>query len=174
VKPHHSKILYDIYPGDKNLISIDGDHNSLRPRFFKDSAAIFFYNTLQVQYIKEICDNYAGFKFNIKKEEEVAIDDKNENVKEIKKENNNDLNNHNVASINSNSEIPKVVNPDHCDMHFLDDKMEMVNIEDDEEQIFKKILEISKKEFDAGNDLNSKTTEIKKEKEKDDHNSNIK
>jgi hypothetical protein len=23
-KPHHSKYLYDIYPGDKNIVSIDG------------------------------------------------------------------------------------------------------------------------------------------------------
>ena len=48
VKPHHSKILYDCYQGDKNIISIDGDHNSLRPKFFKDSTGIFFYNCLQV------------------------------------------------------------------------------------------------------------------------------
>jgi len=64
VKPHHSKKLYDIYPGDKNITSIHGDHNSSRPLYFKDSVAIFFYNTLQVEYLKEISDNYAGFKFN--------------------------------------------------------------------------------------------------------------
>lgn len=61
VKPHHSKKLYDVYPGDKNLVNIDGDHNSYRPKFFKDSAGIFFYNTLQVQYLKQISDDYAGF-----------------------------------------------------------------------------------------------------------------
>ena len=61
VKPHHSKKLYDVYPGDKNLVNIDGDHNSYRPKFFKDSAGIFFYNTLQVQYLKKISDDYAGF-----------------------------------------------------------------------------------------------------------------
>ena len=61
VKPHHSKKLYDVYPGDKNLFNIDGDHNSYRPKFFKDSAGIFFYNTLQVQYLKKISDDYAGF-----------------------------------------------------------------------------------------------------------------
>lgn len=76
VKPHHAKELYDIYPGDKNLISIEGDHNSHRPRFFKDSATIFFYNTLQVQFIKEISDNYAGF-YN--KNKEVFEEMKNEN-----------------------------------------------------------------------------------------------
>lgn len=48
VKPHHSQILYDAYQGDKNIIQIEGDHNSVRPKFFKDSAGIFFYNSLRV------------------------------------------------------------------------------------------------------------------------------
>jgi hypothetical protein len=61
VKPHHSKKLHEVYPGDKNLVNIEGDHNSYRPKFFKDSAGIFFYNTLQVQYLKQISDDYAGF-----------------------------------------------------------------------------------------------------------------
>ena len=54
VKPHHSKRLYDVYPGDKNLINIEGDHNSFRPKFFKDSAGIFFYNTLQCESLPKI------------------------------------------------------------------------------------------------------------------------
>ncbi|MCQ2820946.1 MAG: alpha/beta fold hydrolase [archaeon] len=69
VKKHHCEELYAIYPGDKNVIYVEGDHNSARPRFFRDSASIFFYNTLQVAYIKEISDNYADFKFMIKKED---------------------------------------------------------------------------------------------------------
>lgn len=48
VKPHHSQILYDNYQGDKNIVSIEGDHNSIRPKFFKDSAGIFFYNCLRI------------------------------------------------------------------------------------------------------------------------------
>ena len=73
VKPHHAKLLHDIYPGDKNLVNIEGDHNSHRPRFFKDSATIFFYNTLQVQYIKEVSDNYAGY---YKKKNDIFEEDK--------------------------------------------------------------------------------------------------
>ena len=30
------------------MIKFEGDHNSTRPDFFKNSAAIFFVNTLQV------------------------------------------------------------------------------------------------------------------------------
>ena len=51
VKPHHAKMLHDIYPGDKNLVNIEGDHNSHRPRFFKDSATIFFYNTCSLHMV---------------------------------------------------------------------------------------------------------------------------
>jgi pimeloyl-ACP methyl ester carboxylesterase len=48
VPPHHSKRLYEKYAGDKNLILVDGDHNSLRPRFMQDSVTIFLHNVLQV------------------------------------------------------------------------------------------------------------------------------
>lgn len=46
VKPIHSELLYAKYSGDKNRVLVDGDHNSFRPNFFMDSAAIFFMNTL--------------------------------------------------------------------------------------------------------------------------------
>lgn len=48
VAPHHSKNICDLYAGDKNLIMVDGDHNSNRPYFLYTSAAIFLTNTLQV------------------------------------------------------------------------------------------------------------------------------
>jgi pimeloyl-ACP methyl ester carboxylesterase len=47
IHPSHAKKLYGAYSGDKNLVLVDGDHNSARPKFFLDSVAIFFYNTLQ-------------------------------------------------------------------------------------------------------------------------------
>jgi len=101
VRPHHSKLLYDIYPGDKNFVSIEGDHNSDRPRFFQDSAAIFFYNTLQVQFIKEISDNYAGLSYKNKKEVLVFRDLKNE--KEYENTNNSNINMNNSNNINRGS-----------------------------------------------------------------------
>jgi pimeloyl-ACP methyl ester carboxylesterase len=38
VLPMHSELLYNLYSGDKNRIVVDGNHNSMRPNFFMDSA----------------------------------------------------------------------------------------------------------------------------------------
>jgi hypothetical protein len=122
VKPHHAKMLYDVYPGDKNIVSVEGDHNSTRPRFFKDSAAIFFYNTLQVQFIKEVSDNYAGYS-KIEKIEKKDID----------------------PIINKNIDI--------CDL--IGDKLDNFEIEN-EEDMFQKILELSRKEFEKDNNEDNK------------------
>ena len=46
ILPSHSAALYAAYPGDKNMITFDGGHNSPRPPFFYDSVSIFFLNTL--------------------------------------------------------------------------------------------------------------------------------
>ena len=48
ILPHHSVELHAAYAGDKNLVKLEGDHNSPRPSFFFDSVVIFFHNTLQV------------------------------------------------------------------------------------------------------------------------------
>merc|ERR1719446_1744509 len=47
ILPHHAKKLYEAYAGDKNFVMIEGDHNSARSKFFMDSVAIFFFNTLK-------------------------------------------------------------------------------------------------------------------------------
>ena len=41
-------MIHDKYGGDKNIIIVDGDHNSPRPRFLYDSVAIFLTTTLQI------------------------------------------------------------------------------------------------------------------------------
>ena len=51
ILPEHTKKLFTAYAGDKNLIIVEGDHNSARPKFFLDSVAIFFYNTLQCEQL---------------------------------------------------------------------------------------------------------------------------
>lgn len=48
IAPAHSQALHDAYAGDKNIVLLPGDHNSPRPRFFHDSAAIFLRNAMQV------------------------------------------------------------------------------------------------------------------------------
>lgn len=139
VKPHHAKILHDAYPGDKNLVNIEGDHNSHRPRFFKDSATIFFYNTLQVQYLKEISDNYAGY---YKKKNDIFEDEK----KNIPRK---DI-------LNESKQIIGNV--------LSDANLKNVDIEcEDEENILNMILENSKKDFENLN-INMKN-ENKKENE---------
>jgi hypothetical protein len=53
VKPQHGEDMYKIYAGDKNIIRVEGDHNSSRPHFLLDSIGIFFHNTLtQAQFMK--------------------------------------------------------------------------------------------------------------------------
>eukprot|EP00747_Dinoflagellata_sp_TGD_P112818 gnl/TRDRNA2_/TRDRNA2_171564_c1_seq1.p1 gnl/TRDRNA2_/TRDRNA2_171564_c1~~gnl/TRDRNA2_/TRDRNA2_171564_c1_seq1.p1 ORF type:complete len:415 (-),score=56.05 gnl/TRDRNA2_/TRDRNA2_171564_c1_seq1:91-1335(-) len=47
VRSHHGKALHEAYAGDKNFVMVEGDHNSARSKFFMDSVAIFFFNTLQ-------------------------------------------------------------------------------------------------------------------------------
>ena len=47
IEPKHTKLLHKEYSGDKNIIIVEGDHNSVRPDFFLNSVGIFFYNTLQ-------------------------------------------------------------------------------------------------------------------------------
>ena len=49
ILPSHSEALHEKYSGDKNFITFEGDHNSVRPQFFHDSVVIFFLNALQVQ-----------------------------------------------------------------------------------------------------------------------------
>jgi Serine aminopeptidase, S33/Ubiquitin interaction motif len=48
IQPHHSRQIYEKYGGDKNLLLVPGDHNSLRPKFCQDSAAIFLRTVLQI------------------------------------------------------------------------------------------------------------------------------
>ena len=62
VNVHHCKDLYKIYPGEKGILLIEGDHNTLRPNKLNEKAAEFFYNALKCKYIREINDNYIGYK----------------------------------------------------------------------------------------------------------------
>lgn len=48
IAPHHSDQIFAAYGGDKNLVKVDGDHNTSRPQFLLDSAAIFLQTALQV------------------------------------------------------------------------------------------------------------------------------
>lgn len=49
--------MYEKYSGDKNLIRVEGDHNSDRPFFMMDSVAIFFHNVLQCDQLPKDLDD---------------------------------------------------------------------------------------------------------------------
>lgn len=48
IRKHHAEAIYDKYAGDKNIIIVEGDHNSPRPKFMFDSASIFLQTCLQI------------------------------------------------------------------------------------------------------------------------------
>ena len=54
---HYSKKICDVYGGDKNLILVEGDHNSNRPAFMFTSAGIFLSNVLQVKESWALADS---------------------------------------------------------------------------------------------------------------------
>ena len=66
IQPHHAEDLHKKYAGDKNIVMLEGDHNSPRAEFFMDSAVIFFHNRLQV----ELLCNEGNMR---KKEQKVGI-----------------------------------------------------------------------------------------------------
>jgi len=51
IDPHHSQDLFNKYAGDKNIVMVEGDHNTMRPKYLIDSVTIFFYNALLVDQL---------------------------------------------------------------------------------------------------------------------------
>jgi len=48
IHPRHSEQIHAKYAGDKNMILVEGDHNSPRPKFMFDSVSIFLQTCLQI------------------------------------------------------------------------------------------------------------------------------
>ena len=127
VNVHHCKDLYEVYAGDKNVTYVEGDHNSGRPDFFLDSVAIFFYNTLHVENLKEL--NYGDKIGDIKSAH------KDDNEKD--NNNNNNMNNGNNLGGNNNQGFNQYNN-----INFQDDYAGAGG--ESEEEILKRVLELSK------------------------------
>lgn len=51
ISKKHSQDIHAKYAGDKNIIIVEGDHNSPRPRFMFDSVAIFLQTCLQIPQV---------------------------------------------------------------------------------------------------------------------------
>jgi len=48
IHKRHSEMLHERYAGDKNLVIVDGDHNSPRPRFLLQSACLFLQSCMRL------------------------------------------------------------------------------------------------------------------------------
>jgi len=48
IRPHHTQELHKAYSGEKNIILIEGDHNSMRPDFAIHSISIFLLEALSM------------------------------------------------------------------------------------------------------------------------------
>ena len=48
INKRHSEEIHARYAGDKNMIVVEGDHNSPRPKFMFDSVSIFLQTCLQI------------------------------------------------------------------------------------------------------------------------------
>ena len=163
VDKHHCKDLYDIYAGDKNVIYVDGNHNSARPRYFRDSASIFFFNTLQCERMKEISDDYNGFKHVIVENEDNKISNNNNINNEI---NNNDFNNLND---NDNEELmlQKILE---MSLKEYDESLQKKN---NENQINNIINNDSSNKNDISNNIINNTNFIQEKKENELNENNI-
>ena len=57
INVHHCTDLYDIYPGEKKISLLKGDHNTPRDKEFKHAAALFFYHTLNLNDLRNNATN---------------------------------------------------------------------------------------------------------------------
>ena len=129
VNVHHSKDLYNVYAGEKNITFVEGEHNSARPNFFLDSVAIFFYNSLHVENLKSL--NYEDKIGDIKN-----IKENNEEDKDKDKDNNN---NNNINNFNYGND-PGINNNAYQNIYGGMG-------EESEEEILKRVLELSKNDY---------------------------
>ena len=129
VNVHHSKDLYNVYAGEKNITFVEGEHNSARPNFFLDSVAIFFYNSLHVENLKSL--NYDDKIGDIKN-----IKENNEEDKDKDKDNNN---NNNINNFNYGND-PGINNNAYQNIYGGMG-------EESEEEILKRVLELSKNDY---------------------------
>ena len=52
INVHHCTDLYNIYPGEKKISLLKGDHNTPRDKEFKNNAALFFYHNLNLNDLR--------------------------------------------------------------------------------------------------------------------------
>ena len=65
INSHHCKDLYNIYPGEKNIYFLNGDHNTQREKEFKKIGSLFFYHNLNLNDLKINQNEYNLLNNNI-------------------------------------------------------------------------------------------------------------
>ena len=159
VNVHHCKDLYEVYAGDKNVTYVEGDHNSQRPNYFLDSVAIFFYNSLHVENLKEL--NYGEKIGDIKNihlnNEEENKNESNNNNNNNKNDNSNNLNNNNnndKKDINNNNPNNNMNANNNYNQNNNDPNAFVFHFDEyggygqeSEEEILKRVLELSKNDY---------------------------
>ena len=61
---HHCYDLYNIYPGQKKIYPLNGDHNTTRQKEFKNTASLFFYHNLNLNDLKNTITEYNSLNSN--------------------------------------------------------------------------------------------------------------
>ena len=54
IKKRHAQVIHKHYAGDKNLVIVDGDHNSPRPRYMVQGAMLFLQSCMKVSASLEL------------------------------------------------------------------------------------------------------------------------
>mmetsp|Transcript_395 Transcript_395/g.650 ORF Transcript_395/g.650 Transcript_395/m.650 type:complete len:228 (+) Transcript_395:1-684(+) len=54
IKKRHAEVIHRQYAGDKNLVIVDGDHNSPRPRYMVQGAMLFLQSCMKVSASLEL------------------------------------------------------------------------------------------------------------------------
>ena len=54
IKKRHAEVIHREYAGDKNLVIVDGDHNSPRPRYMVQGAMLFLQSCMKVSASLEL------------------------------------------------------------------------------------------------------------------------
>jgi len=86
VNKKHSKDLYKIYSGEKNIMYVEGNHNSLRPKYLIKNIINFFFKLFEKK--KKFVHSYSFIENCRIMEKYLKKDDSNleENINEIKHE----------------------------------------------------------------------------------------
>eukprot|EP01067_Filipodium_phascolosomae_P008928 Filipodium_phascolosomae@DN7847_c0_g1_i1.p1 len=54
IRSHHAQELHDAFGGDKRIMLVEGDHNSIRSQVVMDSVATWFYNCLRCENLESL------------------------------------------------------------------------------------------------------------------------